>query len=145
MSRLRGVSICHTQMTEMKTLPDVKNVRLCFQVFLREWLECHSKMGICNPVLSNVISHQIAHNELNIVQSFNLTDDFEIASIFFQKPNETMPSSINVKFNDNFGWVHHLKNVHVYQKVTVTQNKSFSYFLIIFNFFRSECRLLQSS
>ena len=85
-------------------------IRLCFQVYLRDSLESNEiirdKFHILSPIVSNIISNSSRKSTLQIVRTLNMysqaSGDQEVA-IFFKKLDKDQ-KTLSVKFYDEHGW-----------------------------------------
>lgn len=89
---------------------DLTQIRLCFQVYLRDSLESNEIIRdgyhILKPVVSHIICNSSRKSSLSITRSFNL-DSYTVGGssvVLFLKKLEKDQKSLHAKFYDDSGW-----------------------------------------
>jgi hypothetical protein len=117
-------------------------LRLCFQVYLRDSLDTNQlvkdKYHILQPIVSNVISNTPRQSLLVVAETFNLTSSAAggvTVPVFLKKlANDHKP--LNAKFYDDFGWSSEVKGINIHYQVNKTnQTKKTPIMSFLFCFF----------
>lgn len=115
---------------------DLTQIRLCFQVYLRDSLESNEiirdQYHILKPVVSQIICNSSRKSTLSIIKSFQMNSPVNGGStvILFMKKLEKDQKNLKAKFYDDLGW----------EQLVDISEANIHYQVLLFNFFKKKVK-----